>query len=93
MLMGTRFSLSLPPPHMSLLGSQMWHLVALLSSCIGIVLLCQVEKVEEEVVLQSGASTLKWIVHVPCLVFNEIDSKLYTNFEFCEKKTNKQINK
>ena len=76
---------------MSLLGSQMWHLVALLSSCIGIVLLCQVEKVEEEVVLQSGASTLKWIVHVPCLVFNEIDSKLYTNFEFCEKK--KQTNK
>ena len=33
------------------LGSQMWHLVAFLSSCIGIVLLHQEEEVE--VVLQS----------------------------------------
>ena len=32
-----------------------------------------------------GASTIKWTAPDPCLVFNESDSKLYTNFEFYEK--------
>ena len=33
-----------------------------------------------------GASTVKWIALDPYLVFNESDSNLYTNFEFCEGK-------
>ena len=33
-----------------------------------------------------GASTVKWTCPDPCLVLSESDSKLYTNFEFCEEK-------
>jgi hypothetical protein len=33
-----------------------------------------------------GASTVKWTVYDPCLVFNESESKLYTNFDSCEEK-------
>ena len=33
-----------------------------------------------------GASTVQWAALDPCLVFNESDSKLSTNFEFCEEK-------
>jgi hypothetical protein len=29
---------------------------------------------------------VKWITPNPCLVLSERDSKLYTNFEFCEEK-------
>ena len=36
--------------------------------------------------IHKGASTVKWTTLDPCLVFNERDTKLYTNFEFCEKK-------
>ena len=31
---------------------------------------------------------VKWTTPDPNLVFNESDSKLYTNFEFCEEKRN-----
>jgi hypothetical protein len=33
-----------------------------------------------------GASTVKWTTPDPCLMFSESDSKLNTNFEFCEEK-------
>ena len=36
--------------------------------------------------LNMGASTVKWTTPNPCLVSSESDSKLYTNFEFCEEK-------
>ena len=36
-----------------------------------------------------GASTVKWTNLDPCLVFNESDSKLYINFEFCEEKNHR----
>jgi hypothetical protein len=36
-----------------------------------------------------GASTVKWTTPNPCLVFSENDSKLYTNFEVCEKRNHK----
>ena len=34
-----------------------------------------------------GASTVKWTCPDPCLELSESDSKLYTNFNFCEEKT------
>ena len=33
-----------------------------------------------------GASTVKWTTLDPCTGLSESDSKLYTNFEFCEEK-------
>ena len=36
-----------------------------------------------------GGSTVKWTSHDPYLVLSESDSKLYTHFEFCEKKNHK----
>ena len=40
---------------------------------------------------QLGASTIKWTTLDPCLVFSESDSKLYTNFEFCEEKNHRHF--
>ena len=36
---------------------------------------------------------VKWTTLDPFLVFSESDSKLYTNFEFCEEKSHRHIKK
>ena len=36
-----------------------------------------------------GASMLKWTFHDACLVLSESDSKLCTNFKFCEEENHK----
>jgi hypothetical protein len=38
-----------------------------------------------------GSSTVKGMALDSCLVFNEGDSKLYTNIEFCEEKNHRQF--
>lgn len=40
-----------------------------------------------------GASTIKWTTLNPWLEFNESDSKLYINFEFCEEKNQRHLKK
>ena len=37
--------------------------------------------------LKVGANTVKWTTLDLCLVFNESDSTLYIDFEFCEEKS------
>ena len=34
---------------------------------------------------------VKWTTPNPCLIFSENDSKLYTNFEFCEGEKHKHL--
>ena len=41
--------------------------------------------------LMLGASTIKWTTHVLCTSSSESDSKLYTNFELCEKKNHEDL--
>jgi hypothetical protein len=38
-----------------------------------------------------GASTYEYTTPLPCVGLGESDSKLYTNFEFCEEKNKKQL--
>jgi hypothetical protein len=38
-----------------------------------------------------GASMVKYTTPLPCIGFNGIGSKLYTNFEFCEGKNHKHL--
>ena len=43
------------------------------------------------VVLNLGASMVKWTNPDPCLVLSESDSILCTNFEFCEEKSHRHL--
>jgi hypothetical protein len=38
-----------------------------------------------------GASITKWTIPHPYLVLSERDSKLYINFDFCEKKVHRHF--
>ena len=38
-----------------------------------------------EGIAHMGASTVKWTTHDPCLVLSGSDSKLHTNFGYCEE--------
>ena len=46
---------------------------------------------ESKIHTSPGASTVKWTTHDPCLVVSKSDSKLYTNFEFCEEKNHRNL--
>ena len=40
-----------------------------------------------------GANTVKYKSSLPCIGLSESDSKLWTNFEFCERKNLKHMKK
>ena len=40
-----------------------------------------------------GASTVNYTSPAPCISLSEIELKLYTNFEFCEGKTYRHLEK
>jgi hypothetical protein len=42
-------------------------------------------------IMYKGANTVKYTTPLPCIGLSESDSKLYTNFEFCEGKNHRHL--